>query len=39
MTSLGLEATWADSDDFVKLVKSESAYMGLLVKDLGIRMD
>ncbi|HSV81784.1 MAG TPA: tripartite tricarboxylate transporter substrate binding protein [Ramlibacter sp.] len=39
MATLGLEATWAPADELVKLVKSESAYMGPLVKDLGIKMD
>ncbi len=39
MASLGLEASWSGPDDFVKLIKSESANMGPLVKDLGIKMD
>lgn len=39
MATLGLEPTWAGADDYLKLVKAESAYMGPLVKDLGIRMD
>ncbi|QRF62609.1 tripartite tricarboxylate transporter substrate binding protein [Variovorax paradoxus] len=39
MGALGLEANWIGADDFVKLIKSESANMGPLVKDLGIRME
>jgi tripartite-type tricarboxylate transporter receptor subunit TctC len=39
MSGLGLEAAWAGADEFIKLIKSESAYMGPLVKDLGIKMD
>lgn len=36
---LGLEPTWIGGDDFVKLIKSESAAMGPLVKELGIKME
>ena len=38
MAALGLEATWADADEFVKLIRSEAANMEPLVKDLGIKM-
>lgn len=39
MLALGLEPAWAGPEDFVKLIKTESATMGPLVKDLGIRME
>lgn len=39
MQALGLEPNWAGPDDFVKLIKTESATMGPLVKELGIRME
>ncbi|MET0541085.1 MAG: tripartite tricarboxylate transporter substrate binding protein [Variovorax sp.] len=39
MASLGLEPMWMGTDDFKALIKSESAYMGPLAKDLGIKMD
>jgi tripartite-type tricarboxylate transporter receptor subunit TctC len=39
MATLGLEAMYSGPDDFTKLIKSESANMGPLVKDLGIKMD
>jgi tripartite-type tricarboxylate transporter receptor subunit TctC len=39
MAGLGLEANWVGSDDFVKLIKTESANLGPLVKDLGIKLD
>jgi len=39
MAGLGLEPAWAGPEDFVKLIQSESANMGPLVKDLGIKMD
>jgi tripartite-type tricarboxylate transporter receptor subunit TctC len=39
MSALGLEATWLGADDFTRLIKSESATMGPLVKELGIKMD
>lgn len=39
MATLGLEATWVGPEGLVKLIKTESANMGPLVKDLGIRME
>jgi len=39
MSTLGLEASWLPADELVKLIKTESANMGPLVKDLGIRME
>lgn len=39
MENLGLEPMWLGPDDFKTLIKSESAYMGPLAKDLGIKMD
>ncbi|MES3002240.1 MAG: tripartite tricarboxylate transporter substrate binding protein [Pseudomonadota bacterium] len=39
MLSMGLEPAWSGPDDFVKLIKSESASLGPLVKDLGIKME
>lgn len=39
LASLGMEPAWMGPDEFVKLIKSESAVMGPLVKDLGIKMD
>lgn len=39
MAGLGLEPSWMDAEAFVKLIQAESASMGPLVKDLGIRMD
>lgn len=39
MASLGLEPMWLGAEDFKALIKSESAYMGPLAKDLGIKMD
>jgi tripartite-type tricarboxylate transporter receptor subunit TctC len=39
MENLGLEPMWLGPDDFKALIKSESAYMGPLAKDLGIKMD
>lgn len=39
MSSLGLEPAFAGPDDFVKLIRTESANLGPLVRDLGIRME
>ncbi|RZL93440.1 MAG: tripartite tricarboxylate transporter substrate binding protein [Variovorax sp.] len=39
LASLGMEPSWMGSDEFVQLIKSESAVMGPIVKDLGIKMD
>ncbi|MBO9353241.1 tripartite tricarboxylate transporter substrate binding protein [Bordetella petrii] len=39
MAELGLEATWIGTDDFVKLIASESAQMAPLVKELGIKLN
>lgn len=39
MATLGLEPTWMPADDFVRLIRSESATMGSIVKDLGIKLD
>jgi tripartite-type tricarboxylate transporter receptor subunit TctC len=36
---LGLEPTWVPGDEFVKLIQTESAAMGPIVKELGIKMD
>ncbi len=36
---LGLEPYWVGGDDFVALIRTESAAMGPLVKDLGIKME
>lgn len=39
MGELGLDATWIGTDDFIKLVAAESAQMGPLVKELGIKLN
>lgn len=39
MENLGLEPMWLGPEDFKALIKTESAYMGPLAKDLGIKMD
>lgn len=39
MAALGLEPMWLGADDFTKLIRSESATMGPLVKEIGIKMD
>jgi tripartite-type tricarboxylate transporter receptor subunit TctC len=39
METLGLEANWVGPEGLVSLIKSESANMAPLVKDLGIRME
>jgi len=39
MSGLGLEAMWGTSEQFVKLIESESAVMGPLAKELGLKMD
>lgn len=39
MGALGLEPTWVGGDDFVQLIKTESATLAPLIKDLGIKLD
>jgi tripartite-type tricarboxylate transporter receptor subunit TctC len=39
MTAIGMVSTWLGPDDFTKLIQNESAVIGPLVKDLGIRID
>ena len=39
MASLGLEPMWGTSEQFVKLIETESAAMGPLAKELGLKMD
>jgi tripartite-type tricarboxylate transporter receptor subunit TctC len=39
MGALGLEPYFLGGDDFVALIRSESAAMGPIIKELGIRMD
>lgn len=39
MTSLGLEPMWGTSEQFIKLIETESAAMGPLAKELGLKMD
>jgi len=39
MASLGLEPMWGTSEQFIKLIDRESAAMGPLVKDLGLKME
>jgi tripartite-type tricarboxylate transporter receptor subunit TctC len=39
MLELGLEPSWMGPDEFVELIKTESATLGPLVKELGIRME
>ena len=34
-----MESNWAPSEDLVKLIRSESAVVGPLVKDLGIKIE
>jgi tripartite-type tricarboxylate transporter receptor subunit TctC len=39
LVELGFEPTWMGPEDFAKLIRTESAMMGRLVKEYGIRMD
>ena len=39
MAGLGLEPMWGTSEQFIKLIETESAAMGPLAKDLGLKMD
>jgi tripartite-type tricarboxylate transporter receptor subunit TctC len=39
MSEIGMESNWAPSEDLVKLIRSESAVVGPLVKDLGIKIE
>ena len=39
MASLGLEPMWGTSEQFIKLIETESAAMGPLAKELGLKMD
>jgi tripartite-type tricarboxylate transporter receptor subunit TctC len=39
MTEIGMEPNWSNADDLVKLIKSESAVVGPLIKELGIKID
>ncbi len=39
MSEIGMESNWSGPDDLLKLIRSESAVLGPLVKDLGIKID
>jgi tripartite-type tricarboxylate transporter receptor subunit TctC len=39
MSEIGMESNWAPSEDLVKLIRSESAVVGPLVKELGIKIE
>jgi tripartite-type tricarboxylate transporter receptor subunit TctC len=39
LSNLGVEASWGSGEQFVKLIQSESAAMGPLAKELGLKMD
>lgn len=39
MFGLGVEPMWGNSEQFVKLIETESAALGPLAKDLGLKMD
>lgn len=39
IVDVGMQPNWANAEDLVKLIKSESAVMGPLIKELGITFD
>lgn len=39
LATLGMEPSWKPEDEFIDLIKTESAIMGPIVKELGIKMD
>ena len=39
MAAIGLEPMWGTSEQFLKLIETESAAMGPLAKDLGLKME
>jgi tripartite-type tricarboxylate transporter receptor subunit TctC len=39
MADIGMESNWAGPDELAKLIRTESAVVGPLVKELGIRID
>lgn len=39
LSNLGIEPMWGSAEQFVKLIESESAAMGPLARELGVKMD
>ncbi|MNL32109.1 Tripartite tricarboxylate transporter family receptor [compost metagenome] len=39
MSEIGMESNWASGDDLAKLISGESAVVGPLIKQLGIKID
>ncbi|MDR6858778.1 tripartite tricarboxylate transporter substrate binding protein [Variovorax guangxiensis] len=39
MSDIGMESAWSGPDDLLKLIRSESAVLGPLVRELGIRIE
>ncbi|NDZ18763.1 tripartite tricarboxylate transporter substrate binding protein [Variovorax sp. WS11] len=39
LSEIGMQSNWAGPDELVKLINSESAVLGPLVKELGIKID